>query len=186
KYPKYTFSHRVDSSAGYTSIVRITQTTGTSNPSFFTMPVDLRFVGTGLDTTVTVFNDAADQSFSVALPKKASSVQFDPGEWILRDVTFNPTGVHQTAPPYAFALRQNYPNPFNPSTSVFYSVPQAGPVRLTVHDLLGRTVAVLEEGMKDPGDHMASFDAAGSSSGVYLCRLAQGNRTAVIKMQLVR
>ena len=45
--------------------------------------------------------------------------------------------------PLTFALEQNYPNPFNPSTSIKYSVPQNGFVKLSVYNLVGEEVSIL-------------------------------------------
>ncbi|HEX7574493.1 MAG TPA: T9SS type A sorting domain-containing protein [Bacteroidota bacterium] len=82
------------------------------------------------------------------------------------------TGVaEQPTQPLTFALSQNFPNPFNPSTLIRYQLPGAGPVRLTVYDILGREVATLVDGTQQQGAHEARFDGGGLSSGVYLYRL---------------
>ncbi len=95
----------------------------------------------------------------------------------MRPFTFDalPTDVTPaTSPlPAAIALLQNYPNPFNPSTTIGYRVPSPGSVmvRLAVYDVLGREVAVLVNGKKDPGSYSVTWDASGRSSGVYFCRI---------------
>jgi hypothetical protein len=82
------------------------------------------------------------------------------------------TGVaEQPTQPTAFSLSQNFPNPFNPSTLIHYQLAGAGPVRLTVYDILGREVATLVDGIQQQGTHEARFDGGGLSSGVYLYRL---------------
>ena len=54
------------------------------------------------------------------------------------------SGVTSTGSlPGTFALSQNYPNPFNPSTNFEYRIVNSELVRLTVIDMLGRTVATL-------------------------------------------
>ena len=73
--------------------------------------------------------------------------------------------------PIAFALAQNFPNPFNPGTLIRYQLAGAGPVKLTVYDILGREGATLVDGMQQQGAHEARFDGGGLSSGVYLYRL---------------
>jgi hypothetical protein len=79
--------------------------------------------------------------------------------------------------PLAVTLDQNYPNPFNPSTTIRYSLPEAGPVRLAVYDLLGREVARLADGERHAGSHELVFDAAGLPSGSYLLVLeAEGTQ----------
>jgi len=45
--------------------------------------------------------------------------------------------------PMVWSLSQNYPNPFNPSTTISFTVPVQAKVTLTVFDIVGRSVAVL-------------------------------------------
>lgn len=73
--------------------------------------------------------------------------------------------------PGGFALLQNYPNPFNPLTVIRYEIPVESRVTLTIYDLLGSVVAVLEDDVKQRGVRSAVWDAADRSSGVYVCRL---------------
>lgn len=93
--------------------------------------------------------------------------------------------------PYAFALEQNYPNPFNPSTSIRYTLPRAGHVRLIVYDLLGRQIRTLLDSPQSPGMHTAVWDgltASGSpaASGVYFYRLTTPTQTDSKKMLLLK
>ncbi|HSQ77042.1 MAG TPA: endo-1,4-beta-xylanase, partial [Bacteroidota bacterium] len=95
--------------------------------------------------------------------------------------------------PVQFALEQNYPNPFNPETTIEYSLaagssasPFASAVRLAVHDLLGREVALLVNERKLPGRYSVRFDGSSLSSGVYLCRLTAGEYSASRTMCLVK
>lgn len=73
--------------------------------------------------------------------------------------------------PTEFALNQNYPNPFNPTTAISYQLLANSFVNLTVHDLLGREVAVLVNAERGAGTHSVVWDASGRPSGVYLYRL---------------
>jgi hypothetical protein len=83
------------------------------------------------------------------------------------------TGVRAepVAGPDAFVLGQNYPNPFNPSTLIPFSVPVTGRILLAVYDVLGREVAVLEDGVVLQGSHTARFDARLLPSGMYFAEL---------------
>ncbi len=87
-------------------------------------------------------------------------------------------------------LLGNYPNPFNPSTVVRFRVGTqylaSLQVRLTVHDVLGREMAVLVDGVMPAGTHSATFDAGNMASGAYLIRLTSGSEVLTQTMMLVR
>ncbi|MGE5315303.1 MAG: lamin tail domain-containing protein [Acidobacteriota bacterium] len=86
--------------------------------------------------------------------------------------------VDPGAAPAALALLNNYPNPFNPSTEIIFTVPSEGWTRLEVFDALGERVAVLFDGVAQPGRYLkATFNAARFSSGVYYaCLRCEGRR----------
>ena len=88
--------------------------------------------------------------------------------------------------PTAFVLEQNYPNPFNPETTIRYRMAEAGPVRLDVVDLLGRTVAVLVNDVRGVGTHAVTLDARDLPGGLYLYRLQAGAAVLVRKMILAK
>jgi hypothetical protein len=73
--------------------------------------------------------------------------------------------------PRSYSLDQNYPNPFNPSTVISWEIPLSSWVTLKVYDLLGREVALLQDGHEAPGKYTARFNAEALSSGVYIYRL---------------
>jgi uncharacterized lipoprotein YddW (UPF0748 family) len=73
-----------------------------------------------------------------------------------------------------FELYQNYPNPFNPETVIRFRLPEATQVRLSVHDVLGREVAVLVSETLPSGSHSVTFEAGTLSTGVYIYRLQAG------------
>jgi len=88
--------------------------------------------------------------------------------------------------PDRFVLDQNYPNPFNPTTVLGGMLPAAGRVRLTVVDMLGRTVAVLLDGIQPAGRYRVTFDGSSLPSGVYLYRMESAGRSASKAMILIR
>jgi hypothetical protein len=90
--------------------------------------------------------------------------------------------------PGALRLLPAAPNPFNPATTLSFTLPAAGPVRLTIFDLAGRLVATLVDGTLDAGTHSAVWDARdgngrSQASGVYIARLQAGDRS--LSSQLV-
>lgn len=81
---------------------------------------------------------------------------FEPGIPI-GSLTFTLQAVSDVPPPRDQMLRV-WPNPFNPRTTVAWELPQAGPLRVTVHDLAGRRVRVLREGLAQAGHGAADWD----------------------------
>ncbi|MDX1419638.1 MAG: FG-GAP-like repeat-containing protein [Rubricoccaceae bacterium] len=78
-----------------------------------------------------------------------------------------------------------YPNPFTRAATVGYTLPGPGPIRLVVYDVLGREVAVLEEGMQEAGAHASVLDASGLAPGTYLVRLGTPHGVLVQTVTLV-
>jgi hypothetical protein len=97
----------------------------------------------------------------------------------------------ETATPFSlisteYALAQNFPNPFNPSTSITYSVKEAGSVTLKVFAIDGREVATLVDGHQDANVYSVNFDASSLASGVYMYALEVNGFTATKKMVLMK
>jgi len=63
------------------------------------------------------------------------------------------------------------PNPFTRNLTIRLNLPVAGPVRLTVHDISGRTVGSIYEGTAQPGTNEFRWSAKGLTPGVYFIRL---------------
>lgn len=82
------------------------------------------------------------------------------------------------------ALAQNYPNPVqltrqDAHTIIQYNLNTPQSIRLSLYDILGRRIAILDEGFRSSGTQRVYFDASHLSSGVYLYRLEtpSGSRT---------
>lgn len=84
-----------------------------------------------------------------------------------------------------FSLSSN-PNPFNPSTTISFSLPEAGMVRLSVYDVVGREVAQLVNERKEAGRHSVTFNGNSLGSGMYFCRLEAGKNVVVSKILLMK
>ena len=95
------------------------------------------------------------------------------------------TGPAPEAAP-VLALDAPAPNPVRQSARLAYALAEAGTVRLSVFDMLGREVAVLADGPRPAGDGEARFDARGLASGVYVVRLVAGGAVAVRTVTVVR
>ncbi|HUL44006.1 MAG TPA: T9SS type A sorting domain-containing protein [Bacteroidota bacterium] len=88
--------------------------------------------------------------------------------------------------PKKFSVLQNYPNPFNPTTTIAYDLPRRVNVRLSVYDVLGRTVATIFDGVQEPGTHRTRFDASRLPCGVYFYQLLAGDFVQTQKMILMK
>jgi hypothetical protein len=84
--------------------------------------------------------------------------------------------------PADFALNETYPNPLSTSATVRYALPRAADVRLTVYDVLGRTVATLADGAHEAGHHTATLSGAGLADGVYFIRMTADGFAATRKV----
>lgn len=125
------------------------------------------------DATITV---TADDGFG-----GTTEATFD--VTVLTGVSTDPV---QAGLPTVFALLPNYPNPFNPSTAIRYALPHASHVRLAVHDVLGREVAMLIDAMQTAGRHEVVWQAVRMPSGVYLCRLEADGFAQTRQMLLIK
>ena len=88
--------------------------------------------------------------------------------------------------PLQYSLEQNYPNPFNPSTTIKYSIPEDGFVKLSVYNLLGQEVVSLVNGFQKADRYEINFNAAGLSSGVYVYKIETNNYNASKKFVLMK
>jgi hypothetical protein len=93
--------------------------------------------------------------------------------------------------PNRFELGQNYPNPFNPTTTIRYTVPVQGRVRLRVFDLIGREVASLVDEDEVSGNYTVNWrgtDNVGAplATGVYFYKLEGSGQQITKKMMLLK
>ena len=88
--------------------------------------------------------------------------------------------------PTKFELSQNYPNPFNPTTTIKFSLPQSGNVKLIIYNLLGEQVAELFNGFKEAGVHTINFYASELNSGLYIYKLEANEFVQSRKMTLIK
>jgi hypothetical protein len=90
-----------------------------------------------------------------------------------------------------YELSRNYPNPFNPSTTIEFSVPNSGKVRLDVYSITGDLVRTLWNEEVMPGQYATRWngrDDAGrlASSAMYLYRLTAGDVVITRRMVMLK
>lgn len=96
-----------------------------------------------------------------------------------------------TGADFEFALATASPNPFRTATTIGFSVPAAGPVRLAIYTVAGRRVRTLVDEVRTAGPHVARWDGRDAeghavASGVYLCRLQAGSSVQRKRMVLLK
>ncbi len=80
----------------------------------------------------------------------------------------------------------NFPNPFNPTTTINFSIKEAGFVNIKVFDLIGQQVAELVNEEKQAGEYSVQFNAANLPSGIYFYTINSGAFTQTRKMLLMK
>ena len=75
-----------------------------------------------------------------------------------------------------FSLCQNYPNPFNPETTIFYQLPKSVKLNISIYNLTGQRIKVLENNFQQAGSHSVRWDGKDENgislaSGIYICRI---------------
>src|SRR3990172_13287910 len=88
-------------------------------------------------------------------------------------------------------IEKAYPNPFNPSTTIQFSVPQSGPVRLGIFDIHGRQVATLVNEAMNAGIYRIRWsgkDSGGAdvASGVYFAKVQSRAGSDTGRLALVK
>ncbi|RPH99099.1 MAG: T9SS C-terminal target domain-containing protein [Calditrichaeota bacterium] len=155
----------------------------TLSPATFT-------VAPGASQVVTItFRPLRDAEFDtyIALPNNdpnEKSVGFP----VTGKGVYIPVGVAERsdAAPSNYDLAQNYPNPFNPTTTLQFSLPQAGHARLTVYNTLGKEISVLIDKDMTAGLHRLEWTPENLSSGVYFYQLSAGEYKSTRKMILMQ
>jgi surface protein len=98
----------------------------------------------------------------------------------------DPTSIESDERTSTITLLQNYPNPFNPSTVIGFQLSETSHVQLTIHDALGREVAVLVSQRIAAGSHQIEWMANQMASGMYVYRLTANGTMITGKMMLMK
>jgi len=142
-----------------------------------------------------IYDDTSEFAVSLAWPSEGWSFyyhKFSDGEDTVTtpydSIYISPIGIEdKNMLPGKFSLSQNYPNPFNSSTVINFEIDKPGQVKISVYDLLGRTVATVLNDYLDAGQHSVIWDVNHPinnrlSSGVYFYKLQTENSNACKRM----
>lgn len=186
-YPTYSVVWSKNSLGGnlYDLALKITQSSN-SNPSFFTMPIQIKVNSSTGDTIITVFNNAQVQNFNITVANEPISITVDPNNWILKTINSVVVGIEDEMQPQTFSLEQNYPNPFNPVTKIKFTLASNEYTTLKVYDIIGKEITTLVNNQMEKGHYEINFDASNLPGGVYFYTLNAGGYKETRKMILMR
>jgi len=88
--------------------------------------------------------------------------------------------------PTEFTVSQNFPNPFNVKTSINFGLPTDASVVVSIYNVAGQLVQVMDLGHLAAGNHSANWDASAVASGVYFYKVAAGDFSQTQKMTLLK
>ncbi|MHB9027763.1 MAG: ligand-binding sensor domain-containing protein [Candidatus Latescibacterota bacterium] len=146
---------------------------------------------------LTASGGLADNSVTAVAFDPEGTVWIGTGNGVTRLIPGEVSVKSDSSIPKPFAIQGNYPNPFNPSTTISFTLPEAGEVSLAIYSITGQKVRellsddwsyrpykpytpynIIWDGCDDSGKPV--------SSGVYIARLQAGKTVAGRKMLLVR
>lgn len=113
---------------------------------------------------------------------------YDPGLCPLTTVDV-PTEATTSGSQLSLAIRG--PNPFGREIQMGYVLPRPGRVRLEIHDLQGRAIATLADGLEPAGMRLVSWNACDRSgrdvqAGVYFARLESDGEVRCRRLVRIR
>ena len=85
-----------------------------------------------------------------------------------------------------FAVHSAYPNPFNSATNFTFSLTGTNNLKLSIHDLNGKEIAILSEGTHSAGYYKMTWQPEGLPSGAYCVRMETSNKVQVQQVVLMR
>lgn len=95
-------------------------------------------------------------------------------------VQWGPSGIFNNNA--TSALLSVFPNPTAGLTNFEFDLTSGGMVNLSIHDISGKEVTVVEDDYKMTGKHTISFDADKLSSGIYFVVLQSQDETSTCKL----
>jgi hypothetical protein len=125
----------------------------------------------------------------------ACYAQFTPGQDSRMDSMLQTYRPHFLASPLAVqspravrdaSLWPVIPTPSTRSAKLVFALRHEGRVTLRVHDLAGRVVSTLVDGVLPAGQYSRVFEPSGGASGVYFAVLSTGEKPITERLILTR
>ncbi len=93
--------------------------------------------------------------------------------------------------PELLVLRQNFPNPFNASTTITFSLPESGRVKMEIYNILGEKVKTIANNPFRAGNHTLTWNGTDQenqtvASGIYFYKLTFKESSSTRQMILMK
>ncbi|HYF04445.1 MAG TPA: T9SS type A sorting domain-containing protein [Patescibacteria group bacterium] len=79
-----------------------------------------------------------------------------------------------------------FPNPLKESSTITCSLPADGVLKITLHDMLGREVAIVHDAFKSSGTHTFPFKGENVPNGLYFLKMSLGGMYVSRSVSVVR
>jgi streptogramin lyase len=140
------------------------------------------------DNDLVLGYDGTTGAFLGALP----STPLNGPAWFAIGCQATATAVRDDRPPsVGLLVEPNVPNPFNPWTTIRFTLPTAGHVRVSVANVKGQIIASLLNRKLSEGRHIVDWNGettggGSAASGVYFVRVESRGMSATRKITLIR
>ena len=142
----------------------------------------------GFDVAIDDDDNGGDRECAIASIFTTDNAWHDPS--VFGNVPLvSPVSVFEeeaTSQPLKYSLGQNFPNPFNPTTTLQYSLPKAGNLKIILFNTLGKEVSLLLDEHHSIGNHSIVIDGENLSSGVYFVVMNSGSFQTKRKIVLLK
>lgn len=85
-----------------------------------------------------------------------------------------------------FKIENAYPNPFNASTNLSFSLNNTADVKITIFNILGQEICVLQNGMLNSGKYNIKFENNQISTGIYIANFKINSKIYNLKLSLIK
>ena len=159
---------------GDTVSIRSTITPSSTGTSFFKTSVEYKMNREGGDTTIRVFQDQNIQTFNIYVPHNVTSLEVDPDNWILNQVS-----SISYIPEYKEFEERNiriFPNPFSTSLNVIF-LGNSGHREISILDISGKELVKTVTEQSE-----LAIDGSQLPPGLYFLRIREDDNSYVKKV----
>lgn len=182
-FPTYSFGWTYEPKPNnmYRINLTVKQSTRTTEPALFTMPIPFQIKTSTQDSTAIVFNNQAEQYFNIDVKGKPETITLDAENWILKNLDSTPliTGIEELPSSHYFKV---FPNPATENVTIEFKLKLPAKVNLKMMNLEGKTVRVLTNELFPVGTHTIKTTLTSIPEGVYIIIYEQRGEVLVQKL----